>query len=219
MSGSCRRTMRRHMSWRPGEPGSLPHERVCARPKKTGRNAWTIDLGYTDTPPWEARVVPGDAEATSRNAECYLVESVSGEIPLPTDAEERGCGPHHLVQVLRQRPGRAREHRLREGAGGHAVSEGARGPGGDRDADPAAGRPDPVRGAGRGSRRYYATTGKRDKVESESRLAHLDTFFTKVRVANITSALIRPVCRGAPAPEAGPGRHRDPGRCERHHQP
>jgi len=70
-----------------------------------------------------------------------------------------------------------------------------------------------------GLRRYYATTGKRDKVESESRLAHLDTFFTKVRVANITSALIRPVCRGAPAPEAGPGRHRDPGRCERHHQP
>jgi integrase len=39
-------------------------------------------------------------------------------------------------------------------------------------------------------RRYYATTGKRDKVESETRLTHLDRFFARVRVADITPALI-----------------------------
>jgi integrase len=39
-------------------------------------------------------------------------------------------------------------------------------------------------------RRYYATTGKRDKVESESRLTHLDPFFAHVRVAAIGPSLV-----------------------------
>jgi hypothetical protein len=39
-------------------------------------------------------------------------------------------------------------------------------------------------------RRYYATTVKHDKVESESRLTHLDPFFAHVRVAAIGPSLV-----------------------------
>src|SRR5262245_40776346 len=54
-------------------------------------------------------------------------------------------------------------------------------------------------------RRYYATTGKRTKVESETRFAHLDRFFTGVRIVSITPAMVARYVAGRQVSKPGPG--------------